>query len=93
MSGAYLGPERAPLGGRDTTERLGVDDMATLCEEQSREAALREQQLRAERTPRSRPGVCTNCGEACMPHVVYCDADCRADHQSRENAARRQGLR
>lgn len=30
------------------------------------------------------PGVCTNCGQACLPCAVYCDEDCRADHEARQ---------
>lgn len=75
---------------RDTSERLGADDMATVHEEQLREAAMLEQQRSAARL-RSTPGVCTNCGAACLPAAVYCDADCREDHEDRVQTLRRQG--
>ena len=29
------------------------------------------------------PGVCSNCGEQCLPCAVYCDAECREDHEAR----------
>lgn len=76
---------------RDTSERLGADDMATVHEEQLREAALLDQQRAAARL-RSTPGVCMNCGSACLPAAVYCDADCRADHEARVTTLRRQGV-
>lgn len=74
---------RSELTRPDPTERLGPDDMATLREEQHLQAALLRQQERAERTPAGRPGWCSNCGEACVALAVYCDDDCRDDHQHR----------
>ena len=81
---------RALLADRDATERLGADDMATLHEVQLREAALLEQSLRAQ-TERSTPGVCSNCGAECLPLAVYCDDDCRSDHEHRLRVLRRAG--
>lgn len=81
---------RALLDERDATERLSPDDMATLHETQLREAALLEQRLAAEKH-RSTPGICSNCGEACLPAAVYCDADCRHDHERRLRAQRLAG--
>jgi hypothetical protein len=37
------------------------------------------------------PGVCTNCGQACLPLAVYCDELCREDHEWRLRAAVRGG--
>lgn len=73
---------RGGLEERDATERLSVDDMATLTEEQQREAALLAHR-RAAAQVRSVPGVCSNCGDGCLPAAVYCDADCRHDHERR----------
>lgn len=83
-------PERTALDDRDTTERLGADDMATLHEQQFLQAAVLGSQRAAAREPRSVPGVCTNCGEACLPSAVYCDDDCRSDHQHRVTVRARQ---
>lgn len=80
------------LQSHDTTERLGPDDMASLREQQHLEAALIGQQQRAQRT-RGVQGTCSNCGEACHPSTVYCDEDCRADHEHRETTLQRQGRR
>lgn len=77
---------------RDASERLGPDDMATLHEEQLREAAMLDQQRAAARV-RSTPGVCSNCGAVCLPAAVYCDTDCRDDHEARLQTQRRQGVR
>lgn len=71
------------------SERLSSDDdLATRREEEFRDAALRRAaQQRAPGTP----GTCSNCGEACLPQAVYCDADCRADHEARQRVLARQG--
>lgn len=74
----------------DAAERLNEDDMATRREAEFLADALRVQQLRAAGGEVVTQGVCTNCGEACRPHCVYCDADCRADHEARLAALARQ---
>lgn len=77
-------PDELPL------ERLSSDDdLATRREEEFRAAALREA---ARKVDQAEPGTCANCGEACLPQAVYCDADCRADHEARKLRAARQGL-
>lgn len=78
------------LQSHDTTERLGPDDMASLREQQHLEAALIGQAARAERS-RGVPGVCSNCSDTCHPCAVYCDEDCRTDHEHRESTLARQG--
>jgi len=79
------------LPDRDTTERLSPDDMANVRNEQFLQAALLTQRAAAARAAKGVPGVCTNCRAACLPHAVYCDDDCKADHQHREAVARKQG--
>jgi len=74
----------------DASERLSADDMATRHEEQLREAAMLDQKRAAARL-RSTPGVCSNCGEACLTAAVYCDADCRHDHERRLRVQRLAG--
>lgn len=76
--------------GVDTTERLGPDDLATLREAQHLQAALAAQRLRAQRGEGDKPGTCSNCGAACLPLAVYCDDDCRQDHQHRTAVRSRQ---
>lgn len=63
-------------------ERLSADDMATRREEEFLAAALREQAARSDKH-RPTPGTCANCGEQCLPLAVYCDVDCRDDHERR----------
>jgi hypothetical protein len=63
-------------------ERLTGDDLATKREEEFRALALAEQ-ARKSAVQRSVPGTCGNCGQACLPLAVYCDEDCRADHEHR----------
>lgn len=76
--------------GADSTERLSPDDMATRREEEFLAAALRAQRAGA-KAPRGTPGVCSNCGATCLPLAVYCDEDCRADHEERRRILARQG--
>lgn len=85
MNTRSLAPE-----GVDPEERLGPDDMATRREGEFLAAALRRQkQLAAYHA--AEPGRCANCGELCLPQAVYCDADCRADHERRRRVLARQG--
>lgn len=71
-------------------ERLAEDDMATRREAEFLTDALLAQQLRATGGELVVRGVCTNCGAACLPQCVYCDAECRADHEARLAAIARQ---
>ncbi len=82
-------PSVAPEGAHPD-ERLGLDDMATRREEEFREAALRSQALKAA-AESAAPGTCANCGDRCLPLAVYCDPDCRADHERRLRVRARQG--
>ena len=61
-------------------------DMATRREEEHRDRALLNQRLRALGMPASRAGVCANCDDECLPLAVYCDPDCRTDHEARLKA-------
>ena len=79
---------RAAIEQRDPCERLSADDQATQREAEFRQHAMLQQQGRVARTPAAVQGVCTNCGEPCLPLAVYCDEDCRADHEFREARAR-----
>lgn len=63
-------------------ERAKGDDLATRREEEFRQVALRDQARRAA-LDAATPGTCTNCGDMCLPRAVYCDEDCRADHEAR----------
>lgn len=73
-----------------TGERLDEADMAARREAEFLADALQAQQLRAAGAGGAVKGVCTNCGERCLPRAVYCDADCRADHERRERLQVRQ---
>ena len=79
---------------RDPLERLSADDQATQREEEFLADALGEQRRRAEaQAAEARQGVCTNCGEQCLPLAVYCDADCRDDYEKRRAAMARAGVK
>jgi hypothetical protein len=86
-----LTPEFRAEIERDQSERLGPDDAATRHEGEFLSIALLQQRLRAGATAAAEPGVCTNCGEHCLPLAVYCDEDCRADHEQRLVANTREG--
>lgn len=80
----------AMADGTDSTERLSADDQATQREGQFLAAALAAQQQAAARH-RHTPGVCANCQARCLPLAVFCDEDCRADHEHRQRVLQRQG--
>lgn len=71
-------------------ERLSADDMASRREAEFLADALMAQQLRARGGALVQAGVCTNCAAACTVRAVYCDADCRRDHEGRLLALARQ---
>lgn len=74
-------------------ERVVEDDQGAHRAAQFQERALLQQRLRAARQPAAEPGVCTNCRSACLPLAVYCDTDCRADHELRLRALEYAGVR
>jgi hypothetical protein len=67
----------------DPNERLSPDDQATQRDAEFLQRALLIQADSARRRPASQPGVCTNCGGQCFWPAVYCDDDCREDHEHR----------
>lgn len=75
----------------DGTERLSADDQATKTEEHFLAGALAAQALKAGLQRRS-AGVCANCLARCLPLAVFCDEDCRADHEHRQRVRQRQGM-
>jgi len=77
---------------RDPLERCSGDDLATVREQEFLQVSLANHRYGAEQSS-STPGVCRNCGALCLPLAVYCDEDCRADHERRELLLRRQGRR
>lgn len=72
-------------------ERLSDDDMSSRREQEFLADALQAHRTRAARHGECVRGVCRNCGEQCSPLAVYCDADCRADHEARVAALDRLG--
>ena len=78
------------IGRHDPTEVATMDDAATRHADEFLAMALLEQQQRANELGGER-GTCRNCGERCLPLAVYCDADCRDDHERVLAAQRRQG--
>jgi uncharacterized OB-fold protein len=68
------------------TERLSEDDQAQALADLFHRQAMAAQQLLARAAPKGQAGTCSNCGERCLPTAVYCDADCRDDHEARVRA-------
>ena len=93
MTSPFQDAAQALHGSAANGERLSADDMATEREAQHLQAALAARKAAAALAPRDVPGVCTNCKGRCLPHAVYCDDDCRDDHQHREAVLKRQGRR
>jgi hypothetical protein len=87
--GGVAASHRALLEPLEAHERLSADDLASRTEAEHLSAALAVQARRAQQSEVER-GVCQNCGEICLPLAVYCDADCRADHEARVVAQARQ---
>lgn len=70
---------------REDLERLAdPEDQAQRTAERFLDSARAEQARRAAVAPKGRPGICSNCGEMCLPTAVYCDEHCRDDHERRE---------
>ncbi len=67
----------------DAADRLSADDQAARTTEQIHAGALLAQQLRAQGGAYIQRGMCANCSARCLPSAVYCDAECRADHEAR----------
>ncbi len=63
---------------------MDLADQAQQAEARALEVAL-ELRRRAALSLGGIPGVCTNCGEHCLPCAVYCDEECRADHERRQS--------
>lgn len=78
MTSLLLRPEL-----RDPSEHLTADDQAALQAAQFEERALLAHMLAAAAAPRPVPGVCANCAGICTAPAVYCDEDCREDHERR----------
>lgn len=78
------------IGRHDPTEVATVDDTATRHADEFLALALLDHQQRQQPIEGVR-GTCRNCGERCLPQAVYCDADCRDDHERVLAAQRRQG--
>lgn len=76
---------------REEAERLSADDMAGRTSEEFLGDALLAQRLRAAGGALVSKGTCSNCEARCAPQAVYCDAECRADHELRLAAEARKG--
>lgn len=70
---------------RNDAQRLSADDMAA-----ERAAELAADALHAHRVRQARrraamqDGRCGNCEAVLTPPLLYCDRDCRDDHEARE---------
>lgn len=71
---------------REDAERLSADDMAARTTAQMQADALLAQQLRAAGGQLIVRGICLNCDTRCLSDAVYCDVECKADHEARVRA-------
>lgn len=71
-------------------ERLSADDLAAARDAQWTAAAVAQARTLAGHR-QATPGRCSWCNQQCLPLAVYCDDDCRADHEAHQATLRRQG--
>ena len=76
----------AGLSEWDRTDVQGPDDLAAHRADEFVALARMAQALRSQGGQVLQRGVCASCAAPCAPQALYCDADCRADHE-REMAA------
>lgn len=62
-------------------------DRASELEQKQRDAALAGVRARSATLPPT--GACYNCGEPLAGSRVFCDAECRDDHETRRRAMER----
>ncbi len=74
----------------DCSERLSADDLASRLDAQGLASALARQRDAAAAL-HHKPGTCASCDAKCLPLAVYCDDECRAEHERRQAILRRQG--
>jgi hypothetical protein len=79
------------LGRVDPTEVMTTDDQATRRSDEFLAMALLKQQVKAQGGLVIHAGTCTWCGERCQPLAVYCDGECRADHEAQLATLVKQG--
>jgi hypothetical protein len=89
MTSFRQGPLLDPL---PPDERLSEEDMAARREAEFLADSLAVQKLRAHGGDVIERGVCSNCGGVCLPRAVYCDEDCRSDHEARLRQLARRGV-
>ena len=67
-------------------------DLADLASEHDfvEEALQRQRNKKPNMVPR---GTCLNCGETIALNLIYCDLDCKEDHEYRKAIRANQGLR
>lgn len=68
--------------GVDRAERLNEDDQAARAAQRFLEGSLLSHRRATAQQPGT-PGICRNCGERSPTLAIYCDDDCRTDHERR----------
>ncbi len=63
-------------------------DSASELEELQRHQAITSHLARVEAARLRAVGICHNCDERVPPGMLFCDADCSADHELRMRARR-----
>ncbi len=78
------------VGEIDPTDVASPDDLAARRAEEFLAVARARQVARAA-GPRPQPGVCLWCGQTSLLSTIYCDDECRNDHETSEARRLRQG--
>lgn len=79
------------LGPWDRTEVQTQDDLAAHRADEFLAMAMLDHELRKRGGQAIQRGMCASCGQVCAPAAVYCDADCREDHELQLAAQARAG--
>lgn len=68
-----------------------ADDLAAHRADEFLAMAMLDHELRKRGGQAIQRGMCASCGQVCAPAAVYCDADCREDHELQLAAQARAG--
>lgn len=79
------------VGEFDPTEVATADDNATRRSDEFLALALLQQQVKAAGGDVIQAGQCVYCKQRCAPRAIYCDAECRSDHEAELATLTKQG--
>ena len=67
-------------------------DLADLASDNDYNSEILERHKNAKKKKVNR-GICLNCGTVLTPSLIYCDLDCKADHEYRLKIKSNQGIK